>query len=555
MLPQLPDDLRRPEAYTDNPEKVEFLETHISWLFLTPERVFKVKKPVALGFLDFTALEQRKHFCEEEVRLNSRLSPEVYLGVLPITVGADGHAVVGGKGPIVDWAVEMVRLPAHDMLEEILKRGEVDNRLMNSLVNKLVRFHHEAATGEGVNEHGSPRAILGNVEENFRQLREYTPRTAEFDTAAWRTGLTFLEARQLSFMDRNRGLFERRVRQGRIRDGHGDLHASNICVTGSNVRIYDCIEFSDRLRCSDVACDLAFIAMDLDHRDAPAFSRYLVHRYSREAGDPGVMQLIDFYKVYRALVRCKVAAITAASDGISPELAAEKSVEAMRLLNLALSYEMPPAMILMCGLPASGKSWLAKRISHTLRGVFLQSDVRRKILAGILPTAPAREAIDSGLYAPEMKDKTYRFLLRHAVDVLLTGRTVFVDATFSKAKYRRPFIDAAARLELPCFVLHVTAPEDVTRKRLEARKHARREPSDADLAVYLRAVESFEPLDEVPEQYVIQLDTSLVTVEEATARLMGRMIVGELLQPAPFDLPLGSRVDSRPSSMSGASVS
>lgn len=555
MSPNLPDDLRRPEAYPDKTLKVELLETHISWLFLTEDRVFKVKKPVELGFLDFATLERRKHFCNEEVRLNSRLSPEVYSGVVPVTVDANGRAVIGGDGDVVDWAVEMHRLPARDMLEAILERGEVDNRLMNALVSKLVRFHHEAATGEGVDEHGSQSAVLDNVEQNFRQLREYTPTTPDFDTAAWRTGLTFLEARQLGFMDRNRGLFERRVRQGRIRDGHGDLHASNICVTGSEVRIYDCIEFSDRFRCSDVACDLAFIAMDLDHRDAPAFSRYLVHRYAREAGDPGVMELIDFYKVYRALVRCKVAAITAASDGVSPQLATEKSLEAMRLLNLALSYEMPPAMVLMCGLPASGKSWLAKRMSHTLRGVFLQSDVCRKILAGILPTAPAREAMDSGLYAPEMKDKTYRFLLRHAVDVLLAGRTVFVDATFSKAEYRRPFVDAAARLELPCFVLHVTAPEDVTRERLEARKHDRRESSDANLEVYLRAVKSFEPLDEIPEQYVIQLDTSCTTVEEATARLMGRMIVGELLQPAPFDLPRGTQTDSGASAIPEASVS
>ncbi len=521
LRPSLVSDLLLVSAYPEATSTVEFLETHISWIFFAGERVYKVKKPVDLGFLDFTTLALRKHFCEEEVRLNSRLSPDMYFGVVPITKDPEGHAVIRGEGEAVEWAVEMKRLPAYDMLEQVLERGEVDNRLMNLLVGTLLRFHQQAQTGPGVDEFGSHEAILGNVQENFEQLRALGPKL-EHDS--WQASIDFLESRQLAFLEQHRELFERRIVEGRIRDGHGDLHAGNICVSKDQLQIYDCIEFSDRFRCGDVACDLAFLAMDLDHHEAPAFSSYLVHRYAREAGDPGVEVLMDFYKEYRALVRCKVAAFTATDERVSDELAQAKRVEALRFLNLAVSYEMPPTLVLMCGLPASGKSWLAKRLARTLRGVFLQSDVRRKILAGIVPTARARTEIDTGLYAPEMKNKTYRFLLKHAVDVLLAGKTVFVDATFSKSEYRRPFLDAAARLGLPHFVVHVTAPEDVTRERMEKRKTDHREASDANFEVYLKARESFEPPSEVQGDRVLQLDSSVISADEAAAQLLERMI-------------------------------
>lgn len=530
QLEPLVRELSRPEAHprlaggVSGP--IEVRETHISLIFLVGERAYKVKKPVDLGFLDFTTLERRRFFCEEEVRLNRRLAPDVYLGVVPVTRASDGHLCLGGPGEVVDWAVEMVRLPEHRMFARLLERGEIDNELMNALALLMADFHAGAPSGPGVDEHGSPAAIARAVDQNFEQIAPFVAAPGRAPTS----GLCALSSEQhvhlrtraRGFLATQRALLERRIANGRIREGHGDLHSENICILDGRPIVYDCIEFSRALRCLDVANDLAFLAMDLDRRGVPAFARYLVRRYAERSRDPELTDLVDFYKGYRAVVRGKVAALTAGALGAQDARREELRREALSYFQLAVGYELPPALVMLCGLPGSGKSFLAPHLARPLRAVLLHSDVRRKALANLEALPGGRAQYGSGSYTPEQRRRTYRALLEDASAALTSRRSVIVDATFSRSEFRAPFVDAAVRLGLPWCIAHITASEEQVRERLA---HPRsRGASEADLAVYLRAREEFEPPDEVPGGHVLEIRSGAGPPEEASALVVDRLI-------------------------------
>jgi hypothetical protein len=269
---------------------------------------------------------------------------------------------------------------------------------------------------------------------------------------------------------------------------------------------------------------VVFLTMDLDYRGYPGFSGYLARRYALAAEDPDMRALERFYKGYRAIVRGKVAALTSVDPDLEAERRGALRAEAMRYFQLAAAYELPPAMILTCGLPGSGKSWLARRLAGALRAAVLRSDVRRKVLAGVPRTTHVPSSYGTGLYAPDMQVRTYRSLLADALRHLRAGHSVIVDATFARRDYRRPFVEAAARLGLPCHVAHVSAPEAVIRERLERRGADDREASDADLAVYLRARESFEPPTEVPPECLLEVTSGAGLPEVAGAQVIDGMI-------------------------------
>jgi len=524
-------DLSRPEAYPSPPQEVEFLQTHISLLFFAGERVYKLKKAVDLGFLDYSSLDRRRTFCDEEVRLNRRLAPRVYVGVVAVTLDAQDRARIGGDGPAVEWAVEMVRLPEARMLTNLLERGEIDNRMVDDLVALLVAFHARAATGPGVDEHGAPEAVAANAEENFRQLE----RLVGADLFS-RAHLDFLATAARRFLSSHADRFARRLPQGRIREGHGDLHAGNLCFTKEGVIAYDCIEFSRRLRCGDVANELAFLAMDLDDRGYPGFSSYLVKRYADATKDPDFDDLVDFYKGYRAVVRAKVAAMTSVDPLLGPGRQVELQHESMRYLQLAAGYSLPPAMVLLCGLPGTGKSWLAAGIARLLRAALHSSDAHRKALARIPATTRVRPGYGEGLYAPEAKARAYESLLETALADLRSSRSVVVDASFGTRAQRQPFLVHAERFGAPCFVLHVTAPEAVVRERMAARALDPRAVSDADFEVYRAARASFEPPGEVAAEYRIEVRSG----EERLDRI-GRKLVERRITDFDRRVPSGSR--------------
>ncbi len=530
-------DLARSSAYPHAPSRVEVGRTHISLLFFAGERVYKVKRPVDLGFVDFTDRERRRFFCAEEVRLNQPLSRGVHLGVVPIVRSEDGRLCVAGADdarPAVEWAVEMRRLPAAGMLDALFDRGEVDNARIRELVGILVDFHRSAATGAGVDEFGTPEAVAALVEENFAQTRPFVAESRSSITeredavgALTPERHAFLAERARAFLRDRRELFLQRVRSGRIRDGHGDLHAGNVCVTAVGIAIYDRIEFAARLRCGDVACDLAFLAMDLDQRGFPAFSSYLVQDYAARAEDDELGELMPFYKAYRAVVRAKVACLSAADATRATDEREAKRAEAVAYFDLAACYEIRPALVLLCGLPASGKSFLAKRVARPLRAALHRSDVRRKQLAGIAPTERAGDDYEAGIYSPGTTDRTYRELLEQTVRELRAGRSVVVDASFARRARRRDFVDAAARLGLRWCLVRVDADEGVVRERLAARAREANEVSDADLAVYLRARDAFEAPSELPPANVLHLQSGVERAEDSVARVVDRLVATE----------------------------
>jgi aminoglycoside phosphotransferase family enzyme/ribosome-associated translation inhibitor RaiA len=329
-------DLLRPEAYPHRPGAIELIETHVSWVFLAGERVYKVKKPVDLGFLDFTAQERRRYFCEEELRLNARLAPGIYLGIETIGRDAEGRLAVGAPGAPAEPCVEMRRLPADGMLDRRAERGAIGERETLALAELLARFHREARRDDEVAVHGTAERVRFLCEENFAALLPWAVEPAIGDPLVPREELARLRAHTHAFLDEHDAVFRRRVREGRIVEGHGDLHAGNLCFVDGRPIAFDALEFAPRFRCADAACDLAFLTMDLRRKACAELAERLAARYAELSGDDEVALLLPFYEAYRALVRAKIAALRA---GLPPQ---DHAAAAEARAYLALARERLP---------------------------------------------------------------------------------------------------------------------------------------------------------------------------------------------------------------------
>jgi aminoglycoside phosphotransferase family enzyme len=326
----LVDFMKDPGFYPHTVEAVEFLQTHISSVFLTGAYVYKLKKPMDFGFLDFTTLDSREKYCEKELELNRRLAPSVYLGVEPVTLD-DGTPKLSGAGQVVDWVVVMRQLDQNLLGPRVLERGELTIRKIESVVDTLVPFYRSAKTGPGVDEFGSVSTVKFNTDENFEQTAGYVgvtlPRT-EYDEIR-----SFTD----NFYQEKGDLFQRRIDQGWVRECHGDLHLGNIFFEDPPV-IFDCIEFNERFRCSDVAVDLAFLVMDLDFQGVPELAKRVVERYVEQSADTGLLELVDFYCCYRAYVRGKIACLTSADPSLGETGQSEQLELARRYFDLAHRY-------------------------------------------------------------------------------------------------------------------------------------------------------------------------------------------------------------------------
>ncbi len=319
-----------PAAYPEATATVELVQTHISWVFLTAPFAYKMKKPVDLGFLNFTTLRRRHHYLNEELVLNRRLCPEIYLEVLPVTAPR-GRVRVGGQGQPVDYALKMVRLPQDRMMDEVADRGELRREHLDRIIDTLVPFYEQAATGPRINKFGEPAVIAYNHEENFARTEPLVGLMLS------RERFEAIRSFARSFLSRRRDLFLRRIRDGRIRDGHGDLHLKNICLA-DRVYVFDCIEFNPRFRYGDVAADIDFLAMDLDFHGLRELSRHFVERFASASGDRELLGLLDFYKCYRACVRGKINAFVAQDPEQPPQARQQALVLAKAYFALAGTY-------------------------------------------------------------------------------------------------------------------------------------------------------------------------------------------------------------------------
>jgi uncharacterized protein len=323
--------LLRPEAFPHPADRIELKETHGAWVVLAGPYAYKLKKPVDFGFFDYSTRERRDADAEAELRLNARLAPSIYLGVVDV-VERGGEIFIGGAGRIIERAVWMRRLPEEGMLTELLARGEVPTGLVRSIARQLAAFHRTAATGSGIDEFGAPAAIEANWLENFEQARPYEGTTISAED------LARIESYVTTFLLEQRGLLERRVAEGRIREGHGDVHAGSVCVVDGDIVIFDCIQFSARYRCADVAAEVAFLAMDLDHAGRADLGRAFVDEYVRRSHDADLRRLLTFYECYRAFVRGKVLSLRQGQSDVAEEERRSLARQARSYFDLAVSY-------------------------------------------------------------------------------------------------------------------------------------------------------------------------------------------------------------------------
>jgi hypothetical protein len=470
----------------------------MSFVFLTGDYAYKVKKPVNLGYLDYTTLEKRRFFCQQELELNRRLSPDVYLGVEPI-VKRDGQISIGGEGEVIEYAVKMKQLPRERTMDRLLVQNQVTREMVTAVAQKVADFHQKARTNPDISAFGKLEAILVNTEENFTQTEKY------IGTAITPQQYHSIKAYTDSFANENESLFDKRVKEGRIRDCHGDLHAAHICFS-EGIQIFDCIEFNDRFRYSDVANEVAFLAMDLDHYQRADLSQIFLDAYTGFSHDAEMPKLFNFYKCYRAYVRGKVACFMLDDPYIKEKNAALTA--AQTYFDLAHRYTRGKQMLLItAGLVGTGKSTMAESLSRSLGMTVISSDVTRKNLASIPLNEHRFAPFKNGIYSPGFTQKTYDTMFAQAKKLLAQGQSVILDASFKKRDYRLQAKKLADEAKVDFAILECTLDESNVKKRLEQRLKEG-SVSDGRWEIYQSQKKDFDKIDEFPPENHVVLDTS-----------------------------------------------
>ena len=577
--------MAEPAFYPHSVSRLERIDTHISVVFLTGEWVYKLKKPVDFGFLDFTALDARRHFCEQEVRLNQRLSKSIYEGVVEIRKSSTGRFSLAGEGEVEDYAVKMRQLPEESNLKVLCERQlierqfterqiterqfleqqllgqqllerqllerqpydggqcpsltqaptgieeldltdlgkEISRAHMEALGRCLADFYARSERSPEIDRFGDPEVIGFNMEENFRQMEPFVGDLVP------RERWEFTRQVSRAFFKYWHDLFERRVPAGRIRDGHGDLRAEHIYFY-EGIQIIDCIEFNERFRYGDVVADLAFLHMDLEHLGYPDLSQAFLASYVRRAADPQLYTLLDFYAAYRAVVKLKVNCLrlTEVEDPVERH---EIRARALGYLQQAYRYALQfsrPTLWIFCGLPATGKSTLASKLADALSLSLFQSDRVRKESEGIPLSKEMVVAYDEGIYRREMRNRVYARMLALAQEQLKGGRSVILDASFSKRKWREEARQLASDLDTNFIAVECTGSEEAIRARLLEREHVSG-VSDARLQHLSAMIRDFEPLTETFPETHLALSTDR-PLEEAFLQLLSASYARRCIQ-------------------------
>ncbi len=514
-LPDLIQAMLRPEMYAHRPTAVTLVQTHISYVFLAGEEVYKVKKPVRFSFLDFSTPERRHHFCRQEVDLNRRLAAAVYLGVVAICEDR-GHYWLGAEDDrhAVDYAVRMRRLPSERTLDQLLARGEATPAMLDRVAQRLADFHRQADSGPAVTANGDPTAIAAVLEDNFDGMRSFRQDTipADDDDA--------IQTFSRSFLRCHAGLFRQRQAQHRIRDCHGDLHSEHICLDGEPI-IFDCIEFNARYRYCDTASEIAFLVMDLDYHARRDLSGQLLRAYASYAQDPELPALVPFYACYRAYVRGKVDSFTSAEEEVEAVERQRARANAQRHFALAYRYTWAysPCVVLTAGLSGTGKSALASTLAARTDFVHLRSDVIRKALAGMPPETRVTTSYNSGLYAPVHTVRTYAAMLQQAAEHVAAGRGVILDATFQRQADRQAARAIARQHSVPYLLVECHCEEEEVRRRLGKRRTG---VSDADWNVYVEQRSRFEPVtpEETSDRLPLETTGALAELSRTVERAL-----------------------------------
>jgi hypothetical protein len=497
-----------PAAFAHAVTRLRVIETHISWVVLTGPFAYKIKKPVHFDFLDAATLERRRALCDEELRLNRRLAPDLYIEVLPI-VRENGHLRFGGRGPVVEYAVRMCEFDPGQDLSSQLAVGAVALEEMMTLASALAEFHRQAAVAAQDSPFGDVASVRGQMLDNMTVLEAHAD--ASQDMAALRRLDDWLR----TVLIRSAALISERKHAGKVRECHGDLHARNIVRWRGQWMPFDCIEFNPDLRWIDTMSDIAFLFMDLAAHRRRDLAHACLSRYLEESGDYEGLRLLPLYAVYRALVRAKIDALAAVSVAAGSAQAL-RAREAQRI-DVAKEFmsQRQPALVVTHGLTASGKSWLSERLVPTIHAVRVRADLERKRLAGLEPLEMSQSGVGEKLYAAAVTDRVYERLRACADAALSAGFTVLVDASFLRAAQRERFRQLASERHVPFLIVSCQADAATLDARLETRAHAGRDPSEATRAVLEYQLATQEPLSTAEREQAVIIDTNRITGADA----------------------------------------
>lgn len=486
--------LLNPGCYAHPLEAVTVMETHISWVLLAGDFAYKVKKAVNFGFLDFSTLEKRRFYCSEELRLNRRFAPDLYLEVVEIT-GSPEQPEINGPGEVLEYAVRMRQFPQAGLLSRVADNHQLAAGHIDEIITLVAGMHAQAGREVTDPDAGSPEDIRHWVDENFTHIR--------------RSVLEPLQQRQLDGLDNwcqetftaCRDLLASRRREGFVRECHGDLHLGNLALVNQRITPFDCLEFNPRLRWIDVISEVAFLAMDIEERGYPELAYRFLNGYLQHTGDYAGLRLLNYYLVYRALVRAKVAVLRSGQADLDAagQVAARQEFAAYLALAVQYATPRPRAIIITHGVSGSGKSWWSERLSGQLGAIRVRSDVERKRLFGYRPDAATASGIDAGIYTADAGVRTYTVLAGLAQDVIDAGFPVIIDATFLLRAERDRFKELAGTLGVPCIVLHCEASAAELHTRLRERQVPGRDPSEAGVEVLEYQLVKQEPLQ--PDEF------------------------------------------------------
>lgn len=494
------DALGDPRCYPHRVDRIEVIETHISWVLLTGCYAYKIKKPVALEFLDFSSLAARHHYCEEELRLNRRLAPQIYLDLVNIT-GSTDRPRIGGTGAAIEHAVKMRQFEQDKLFSQLLQRDALTPELVERLAVRIAGFHADAAIAPADSTFGMPETILQPALDNFTQMATQAPdarKAALEELHAWtEDAFRCLEP-----------AFAARRSAGFVRECHGDLHLRNIALIEDEPIPFDCIEFSADLRWIDVMSEAAFLVMDFIDRARADLGFRFLNAYLDITGDYDGVTILRFYLVYRALVRAKIHALRAQQASSDAREAARLDAAADGYIELAqrLARNTRPALVLMRGFSGSGKSTVAAALIEAMGAIRGRSDVERKRLFGLHADARSESAVDSGIYHSEASERTYRRLREIAETALNAGYMVILDAAFLKRRQRDMLATLAAKLDVPKVIVDCDAAPATLRQRIATRQARSGNPSEATLAVLERQLSSHDELGADEAAAVVRCD-------------------------------------------------
>lgn len=499
--------LKNPKFYGNDVNSVEIIQTHISYIALTGKYAYKIKKPVNFGFLDFSTLEKRKYYCNEELKLNKRLCPEIYLGVIPITQ-ENNHFELNGKGKTIEYVLKMKEFPQEKIMTKLLERQEINEEILDKISDILNNFYKKSLRSKEISSYGSIETIKKNTDENFDQTKDV------INVTITKEKFTYIKYATNNFLNLKKDAFEKRIKNGLIRDCHGDLHSGNIVVSDNKVFIFDCIEFNKRFRYSDVASDISFLAMDLDFQGFPFLSSFFVNKYVEKSGDLGVFEVLNFYKCYRAYVRGKIIGFRLKDPYIDKKERQEVIKTASKYFDLAYYYALlfsrslikaKPLFFITSGLTGTGKTTVARKISIDYNTHLISTDEIRKELEGIDKFERHFDAYNTGLYSPDKMMYTYEKTLEKANKLLKKGENVTIDATFKTKKLRDLAYYISKKNDAIFLILFCKCPEKYVKKYLDERIK-KKSISDGRWEIYLKQKDSFEGFDN--KENIVEIDIS-----------------------------------------------